>query len=353
VTIMPPNCGTQCWLCDLPIHMDTYVGCSHGCTYCFTGGFAGKTYTGIKDLGIKPKNETNALRAFIKGKRTKETNWCDWPIPLHWGGMSDPFQPCEAIYKQSLECLKVFAETNYPFVVSTKGALIATEPYISLLAKCNCVVQLSMACEGYDKIEPGAPPFEERLRILKKVSKVVPRTVCRIQPYLAGHREAIKANLARMKEAGAYGVIIEGMKWDRPGKGLVKVGRDYTYPYRVISNDFEYLRNEAHQVGLKIYAGENRIREKGDSLTCCGIDGLDGFRPNTYNLNHHLHGDLTKPTEAMTLPKTAGCFRPNWQDTLNGRYIDAQSFAFAMNKFRKDKRKLVESSFALSEEGKR
>ena len=62
---------------------------------------------------------------FISGARTKETNWCDWDIPLHWGGLSDPFQPCESKYRSSYKCLKIFADENYPFVVSTKGKIIA------------------------------------------------------------------------------------------------------------------------------------------------------------------------------------------------------------------------------------
>lgn len=30
-----PDCGSQCWLCDLPVRFDTYKGCTHGCKYCF------------------------------------------------------------------------------------------------------------------------------------------------------------------------------------------------------------------------------------------------------------------------------------------------------------------------------
>ena len=82
------------------------------------------------DLVEISKNETvKALRSFIEGNRNNETNWCDWNIPLHWGGCSDPFQPIEKEYKSSLECLKVFAETQYPFIVSTKGRIIVEPEY--------------------------------------------------------------------------------------------------------------------------------------------------------------------------------------------------------------------------------
>lgn len=62
------------------------------------------------------------------------------------GGVSDPFQPCERYYRMSYNALRVFAETKYPFVVSTKGRIIAEPEYLELLKKCNCVVQISMVC---------------------------------------------------------------------------------------------------------------------------------------------------------------------------------------------------------------
>ncbi len=83
-----PKCGSQCYLCDLPIRFDTYEGCSHACEYCFVK--RKNTISNIKD-GEGPE----ALLKFIKGQRNAETSWCDWNIPLHWGGMSDPFQPVE------------------------------------------------------------------------------------------------------------------------------------------------------------------------------------------------------------------------------------------------------------------
>ena len=33
------KCGSQCYLCDVPIRFDTYIGCSHGCKYCFAEKF--------------------------------------------------------------------------------------------------------------------------------------------------------------------------------------------------------------------------------------------------------------------------------------------------------------------------
>ena len=80
------KCGSQIILCNLPVRFDTYRGCSHGCRYCF----AQKK----NDISHIERDESvDGLRSFIEGKRGNETEWCDWNIPIHWGGMSDPFQP--------------------------------------------------------------------------------------------------------------------------------------------------------------------------------------------------------------------------------------------------------------------
>lgn len=163
------KCGSQIILCNLPVRFDTYRGCSHGCRYCF----AQKK----NDISHIERDESvDGLRSFIEGKRGNETEWCDWNIPIHWGGMSDPFQPVEKQIRASYECLKLLAETKYPFVVSTKGRLVADPEYLDLLAQCNCVLQISMVCSKYDRLERGTPSYEERLAILKTVSARVQRT---------------------------------------------------------------------------------------------------------------------------------------------------------------------------------
>lgn len=74
-----PDCGSQCWFCDLPVRFDTYEGCSHGCKYCFVQR--------KNDIAvIKPKESVVALQRFLSGQKSKVVSWCDWAIPLHWGG---------------------------------------------------------------------------------------------------------------------------------------------------------------------------------------------------------------------------------------------------------------------------
>lgn len=314
-----PNCGSQVVLCGLPIRFDTYRGCSHGCKYCFVQRKS--------DLYAIETNETvKVLRSFINGSRTKETSWCDWNIPLHWGGLSDPFQPIEAQHRASFECLKVFVKTQYPFVVSTKGSLVAEEPYLMLLEKANCVVQISAVCSKYDVLEPGAPGFTKRLSMIETLSKRVQRVIVRIQPYMCEVFPDVKESIKQFAAAGAYGVIVEGMKFLKKKPGLEKVGGDYAYPIGRLQNHFAALRQIAHECGMKFYVGENRLRDMGDNLTCCGIDGLEGFTPNEFNICHILNGAKPKITEAMREPGTARCLAAINQDALNSKRLQNMSF---------------------------
>ena len=337
-----PNCGSQCWLCDMPIRFDTYKGCTHGCKYCF------EKRNGKYDISKVQKGEgVKALMSWIQGKRTSETNWCDWNIPLHWGGVSDPFQPCERYYRMSYNALRVFAETKYPFVVSTKGRIIAEPEYLELLKKCNCDVQISMVCSSYDKLEEGAPSFEERLEIARKVAPSVKRLIVRIQPYMHEVYGEVYENLEKFKAAGAYGVIVEGMKFACKRPGLVKVAGDYTYPKALIEGDILKLKQRAHELGLALYSGENRTRELGDSLCCCGVSDLPGFKVNEYNLNHLLHGGKPAKTPQMQKTGTAMCFQSLYQNTANSRRLRGESFESEMLNVYKTKRDYVNETFGL------
>jgi DNA repair photolyase len=294
---------------------------------------------------IEKRGGMKALTNFINGKRTKNTSWCDWAIPLHWGGMSDPFQPIERKHKLSLQCLKIFAETKYPFIVSTKGKLLATEEYLSVLRECNAVVQISMLCSSYDKIELGCPSFEERLEMVRKIAPNCKRVIIRAQPYMLEVFDEFMSNIPRLKKAGAYGVTIEGMKFTSKRNGLVKVGADYCYPVNELKKHFELIKKECHKHGLKFYCAENRLREMGDNMTCCGIDGLEGFTPNTYNLCHIFNGERPTPTEKMKEVGTATAYSAINQTTVNHNKLKHQSFYGKTMELLKDKYELYKTIF--------
>ncbi len=329
IGIYTMQCGTQCVGCDYPIHFDTYTGCSFACSYCFANEKPNKNIVAPTNGGI------NALRLFISGKRTSETRFCDWSIPIHWGSTSDPFQPIEKTECKTLECLKLLAETKYPFIISTKGTLIAEEPYVNLISRCECVVQISVACKEYDSLESGAPKFEERVKTVEKLNSKAKRVIIRIQPYFPVYFSEIKENLKVFSDAGAYGIIIEGFSTRRKKKctdGMEWNGSRYQYSVEILSEHFKEIKKEAHKCGLKFFCGETRLQFLGDDLTCCGTLGLSNFVPNKYNLPHMAYDkNYPAPTKAMKRPGTARPFRSVNQSTEWYNKIKDASFEEMMN----------------------
>lgn len=319
-----PSSGSQVVLCDVPIRYDTYAGCSHGCAYCFTS-------RKVDIAKIKPGESAASLKSWIEGKRRKDVAWCDWNIPLHWGGMSDPFQPVERVEKRSLEALEIFAKTKYPFIVSTKNKMIAEEPYLSLIKECDCVVQFSACSPLFDKIERGASTYSERIAAARTIAKYK-RVNIRIQPYVpAIFRDVLKA-LPVLAEAGVHGVILEGMKYQQNKvPGLISAGKDFIYPLETLLPQFEAIKRAAHKWGLKFYCGENRLRALSDELCCCGVEGL-GWKVHEANANHYLFDpNGFSYTEKEMEAGTASCFLAIHQDTVSQKKYGTISFAEAMN----------------------
>lgn len=304
-----PKSSCFLWCCANPINFDTYEGCSHRCAYCFTQ---------FRNMGVKGQfknvkrgESADSLRRWIRGERGAREKWAAWNMPICWGRNSDPFQPLEREKKWSLEALRVFAETGYPFIVTTKSTLIAEEPYKSLFAKCNCVVQISMICAEYDQLERGAPPYEARLACAAEVAKIVPRVIARWQPLYLERRPAFDTRkafreLPRLKAAGVYGVLVGMIKQPRPLKPYLSIrqGKYYAYPMPMIDGAYKRIREKCHENGLVFLAGDQQ--RFSDSLECCGTEGL-GWEPNLCTTTRHFLAPETYAERPCQCEPGTGC----------------------------------------------
>jgi hypothetical protein len=136
--------------------------------------------------------------------------------------------------------------------------------------------------------------------------------------------------LAEYKKRGVHGIIIEGMKWRSMKDGLVKVGGDCCYPSQLLIDDFQEIKKECHNVGLKFYCAENRLRDISDSLNCCGVGGLDGFIEQKYNITHHLFGEKEIDKDMCSVG-SAACFAAFEQTGAFYKGIELMSFKECMD----------------------
>ena len=295
-----PNTSFVAVNCPFPVQFDVYWGCSHKCKYCFAnkrGGFNSGESRVESDDGIMRYGTARQLADWIKGKRSKSEAWCDWNIPIKFGTNSDPFQPCELKERATLKCLKVLAKTGYPFILISKGATIAARPeYLAVLKDCNVLFHLSLCCARHDALEKGAPTYEERLSALHKLSTVCKRTVARWQPYFYEfHKDAMR-EIPRVKDAGAYGILVQGAYLQKPlGLCNEKQGAKFFYPDKYVRRWTQDIKRECHKNGLVFLTSD--MYAESDEIPCCGVMDLPDFEPSRCNsLYRILAPEKYKPT---------------------------------------------------------
>ena len=317
-----PKCGTLITSCDLPIRIDSYRGCAFKCGYC------NERLKRYDKQAIKPFEGERALRNFIAGKRDHETKWCDWNIPLRWGNVSDPFQPIERELRISQRFLEIFAESNYPFVVSTKSPLI-TE-YAELIKTCNSVVQFSMVSPKYKIWEQYTPSYDERLKSACSMVEYANRVIIRCCPYIPEVKADVLDSLIKYRDAGIWGLQIGGMRTLKPNsRNTERNGNNFLIPYELLINDFIEIQEACHDIGLHFYTADGRFMFLSDSVTCCGCEDLEGFYVNKANTNYE---DIVY-TDKMQQAGTGEVFGNIWQRNPMYNWCRQASYKDCMERF--------------------
>jgi len=164
-----------------PYVVNPYTGCQHACSYCYARFM--KRVTGHKEpwgefVDVKI-NAADLLRVEIKKKKSGKV-WIS--------GVCDPYQPLEAQYKLTRQCLEILAQNNWPVVIQTRSPLVIRD--IDILKEApgfEVGFSVTTADDSIRKLfEPHAPPIDTRLRALDELHKAGIRTYAMIAPMLPG-----------------------------------------------------------------------------------------------------------------------------------------------------------------------
>ncbi len=112
-------------------------------------------------------------------------------------GVCDPYQPVEARYKLTRQCLEILAQNRWPVTVQTRSPLVLRDLDI-LLSGTDFEVGFSVttADDCIRKLfEPLAPPIPSRLRALEQLHQAGIKTFAMLAPILPGV-EGLAENLA-------------------------------------------------------------------------------------------------------------------------------------------------------------
>ncbi|MCJ7609616.1 radical SAM protein [Candidatus Bathyarchaeota archaeon] len=159
--------------------INPYTGCQHGCSYCYARFM--KRFTGHREpwgqfVDVKI-NAPDLLRVEIHKKK---------PATVWISGVCDPYQPIEAKYKLTRECLKTLAHNNWPVIVQTRSPLVLRD--IDILKEgrdFEVGLSITTADDSIRKLfEPNAPSIEDRIAALDMLHRSGIRTYVMIAPML-------------------------------------------------------------------------------------------------------------------------------------------------------------------------
>lgn len=164
-----------------PYVINPYTGCQHNCSYCYARFM--KRFTGHQEpwgqfVDVKV-NAPDLLRKQI-AKKTPETVWIS--------GVCDPYQPSEAKYQLTRQCLEILAQNDWPVAVQTRSPLVLRDIDILRTGKDFEVgLSITTADDHIRKLfEPNVPSIGARINALDELHQAGIRTYAMIAPILPG-----------------------------------------------------------------------------------------------------------------------------------------------------------------------
>jgi len=368
----PLSFTTQFYFCPIPLRLDSYSGCQHNCLYCFANTsmqkFIGakdkrivKNYDNVISTSVKPTSYEAVRKYFDVAFNGKKNTFREQEaiaveclkrrVPIHFGGMSDPFQPIEKHKQVTLSILKVLKSYNYPLIISTKNKLICDNIYYDILKDYeNLKIQVSLIDDRQEIVNMletglGTNSVQDRLDIFDKYADKW--TAIRIQPVIPMLTEPRLEQLIILAHNHKVNhVVIEGLKLFTSNKlvnnRISEVFKKLTgKPFDLVSyyksigatfsgNDLELptwrkleyilpVKRRIKALGnMTLGVADNDLRLLGDMPCCCGIkEGEKGFE----NIIKHNIGFSNFRARDKQVPITYDLIKNEWFPEGNFRSV--------------------------------
>ena len=193
--------------------LNPYVGCGHGCRYCYASFM--KRFTGHKEpwgefIDVKV-NAPSLLKNQLK--RAK-------PGIVAISTVTDPYQPVEKKYKITRGCLEALLDKQFSVNVLTRSPLCLRDlDLFKRFKKIEVGLTVTTHDEAMKKLfEPCSPSISSRIRTLETLRKERVKTYAFIGPLLP----LKPAPLVKMMEGLVDEVLIDRMNYPNKVKGLYR-----------------------------------------------------------------------------------------------------------------------------------
>ncbi len=250
-------------IADIDYSINPYVGCEHGCAYCYAR-FMGRKRGHREEWGgfvdIKVNAPQVLSREIARSKRGT----------ILLSSVTDPYQPIERRYQLTRKILKRLLRYDYPISILTKSTLVERD--IDLLRHFkHCQVGVTVVAldeEVGRAFEPHSPPPKNRFNALRRVAKNNIQTYVFLGPLLPKFSEEdLEEMLDECEKVGVHHVLIDKLNMRQGNWQSITKVLDTEFPERKEEWKNAFVRKGYYE-GLK-----NRIEvlaaERGIPLISC------------------------------------------------------------------------------------
>ena len=185
--------------------VNPYTGCQVGCRYCYARLFIPRYSGHIEPWGEFVDVKVNAPQ-ILKKQLVRAKRGVVWVASV-----CDPYQPLEAKYKLTRQCLIELAAAQFPVHVQSKSVLALRDLDVFLQFQ-EIEFTFTIATDNEEiarKFEPHASSIKERIETLDKLHRAGIKTQAFIGPLLPGNPEKLVAQL----EGKVDNVLIDRMNY--------------------------------------------------------------------------------------------------------------------------------------------
>lgn len=196
---------------ELRYCLNPYVGCEHGCKYCYVPSVLRDEDLALK-WGRLVKVKTNLLEVLEAELETRGVG------SVGVGTATDPYQPVEARLELTRRSLKLLSLKSFPASIQTKSDLILRDADLVASGPFDVGVTITTLDEELArKLEPGAPSPEARAQILKELSSRGVETWLFYGPVIPGVNddEATMAGLVKLAKETKSKLIYDKLNLKR------------------------------------------------------------------------------------------------------------------------------------------
>ncbi len=337
---------SQFYFCGIPFRLDTSTKCSLGCQYCFSTMRKGNrsSENHYNDCAIIEKQICEP------GDLGVVNEWIKQKMPIHFGGMSDPFSTPRSVLITS-KLIKILNQAKYPVVISTKkpNEILKLLCLNDNIASSNIIIQVSFSV--FDSrlamiLEPNAPLPSERIEAINLLTKMGYKVVARIQPYIPQYSgDVINDLLPRLFSARVEHIVLEHLKIpvERSSRellshtfdqlnfsidkyfkyGYIKNGRDFELPQAVKLDKIYEIKSKCLENGVTFGAGDYGFYHMSTTSCCCGIDKFgynNWFKGNYSNIIKTCKDYISvNELEKYEYPKSSIAMYVNSQSRLSNQ----------------------------------